>query len=269
MFVERSVACCFFAAVVAAGSPLSAQTRITPSTPAPDTSTGRSAPLAEAVAPAFSRLFTQTASDFKRVPTRNNLTWLGAAATAAAVAGPAVDPASSEEFSELTGLRGSMRAGAIIGSAPAQFGSALLTYGIGRATGNARAAQVGADLFRAQAIAQSLSYGLKWSARRTRPDGTSFSFPSGHTAVSFASATVLQRDLGWKVGIPAYAVAAYVAASRVHEKRHFVSDVAFGAVLGIIAGRTVTVGRGDARFAVGPMAAPGGGGVAFTWVGQR
>ena len=64
-------------------------------------------------------------------------------------------------------------------------------------------------------------------------------------------------------------VAAYVAASRVHEKRHFVSDVSFGAVLGIVAGRTVTVGRGDARFAVGPMATPGGGGVAFTWLGHR
>ena len=95
------------------------------------------------------------------------------------------------------------------------------------------------------------------------------SFPSGHAAVTFASATVLQRHFGWKVGIPAYAVASYVAASRVQMKRHYLSDVAFGAALGIVAGRTLTIGRGDARFAVEPMAAPGGGGIGFTWVGKR
>ena len=33
-------------------------------------------------------------------------------------------------------------------------------------------------------------------------------------------------------------------------KRHYLSDVAFGAAIGIMAGRTVTIGRGEARFAV-------------------
>jgi membrane-associated phospholipid phosphatase len=269
MTFARPVACCLVAAGLATGSPLAAQTQ-SPASPSPAPTTSQVRPLDTVPAPAFSRLLSETAADFKRVPTRQNLTWLGLAAAAAAVAGPSVDPAGSEEFSELKVPGGSMTPGTVIGSAPAQFGSALITYGIGRATGNARAAQVGADLFRAQAIAQSLSYGLKWSIRRTRPDGSSFSFPSGHTAVSFASATVLQRHLGWKAGVPAYAVASYVAASRVHGRRHFVSDVAFGAILGIVAGRTVTVGRGDARFAVAPIAAPGGGGgVAFTWLGHR
>jgi membrane-associated phospholipid phosphatase len=87
--------------------------------------------------------------------------------------------------------------------------------------------------------------------------------------VTFASATVLQRNFGWKVGVPAYGVATYVAASRIQDKRHFLSDVAFGAAIGIAAGRTVTVGRGDGRFALAPMAAPGGGGVSFSWVGNR
>ncbi len=41
------------------------------------------------------------------------------------------------------------------------------------------------------------------------------------------------------------------------------------ATLGIIAGRTVTVGRGEARFALAPMAAPGGAGVTFNWLGSR
>ena len=38
--------------------------------------------------------------------------------------------------------------------------------------------------------------------------------PSGHAASAFTAATVLQRHYGLKTGIPAYAVAAYVAASR-------------------------------------------------------
>ena len=77
------------------------------------------------------------------------------------------------------------------------------------------------------------------------------------------------RDLGWKVGLPAFGVATYVAASRIQEKRHFLSDVAFGAAIGIVAGRTVTIGRGETRFAVAPMATPGGGGVSFTWLERR
>lgn len=105
--------------------------------------------------------------------------------------------------------------------------------------------------------------------QRTRPDGTQYSFPSGHAATTFATATVLQRHLGWKAGVPAYAFATYVAASRVQVKRHYLSDVTMGAAIGIIAGRSVTLGRGDARFALSPSAVPGGGGVNFTWLGRQ
>ena len=41
-------------------------------------------------------------------------------------------------------------------------------------------------------------------------------------------------------------------------------DVAFGAAVGILAGRTVTIGRGSTRLSLAPMAAPGGGGITFT-----
>jgi membrane-associated phospholipid phosphatase len=60
-----------------------------------------------------------------------------------------------------------------------------------------------------------------------------------------------------------------VAASRIQTQRHYLSDVAFGAAIGIVAGRTVTIGHGNARFAVSPAAAPGGAGVNFTWVGRQ
>jgi len=94
--------------------------------------------------------------------------------------------------------------------------------------------------------------------------------PSGHTTVAFASATVLQRHFGWKVGVPAYAVATYVAASRVEQKHHYLSDVAFGAALGIAAGRTVPMGHGHGLM-VTPIVSPDGtgAGAGFTWVPRK
>jgi membrane-associated phospholipid phosphatase len=109
-----------------------------------------------------------------------------------------------------------------------------------------------------------LTQGLKVIVQRPRPDGSGFSFPSGHASATFATATVLHQRLGWKVGIPAYAVAAGVAASRLQENQHYASDVIFGAAIGIAAGRAVTIGRGPARFALAPTAVHGGAGVTFT-----
>ena len=72
----------------------------------------------------------------------------------------------------------------VIGGARAQMAGTLATYAIGRATGHGKVASVGGDLIRAQALAQAMTAGIKLSARRHRPDGGEFSFPSGHTSVS-------------------------------------------------------------------------------------
>jgi len=128
---------------------------------------------------------------------------------------------------------------------------------------------LGSELIRAQVMAQLTTTAVKQIVRRDRPEGGGFSFPSGHTAVTFASATVLQQHFGWKVGIPSFAVASYVAASRVQMQRHYLSDVAFGAALGIVAGRTVTIGSGRNKFQLAPTAVPGGGGISAVWLGQR
>ena len=79
----------------------------------------------------------------------------------------------------------------------------------------------------------------------------------------FASAAVLDGHFGWKVAVPAYAMASWVAASRLHSDRHYLSDVIAGATIGILAGRSVTLGRGPARFSVSPMATRGGIGMSF------
>ena len=218
--------------------------------------------------PAFAQLFEDTLKDFRRLPSRDTLTWLGIGAAAAALTHMADQPVT-ERLSNSKFFEETFEAGQFLGGASFQHGSALATYIIGRAMHKPRVASVGAYLLQAQLIAQGLTEAVKKGVGRRRPDGTGYSFPSGHASVTFATATVLQRDLGWKVGIPAYGLAAYVAASRVQVKRHFLSDVAFGAVIGIISGRVVTVGRGDRRFAVSPMALPGGGGVSFAWVGSQ
>jgi membrane-associated phospholipid phosphatase len=85
----------------------------------------------------------------------------------------------------------------------------------------------------AYASAMAVVYVLKPTINRTRPDGGSQSFPSGHAASAFVGASFLQRRYGWRLGIPAYALAAFVGYSRVHADRHYPSDVYAGAAIGI------------------------------------
>ena len=214
-------------------------------------------------------LVKSTMGDFTRFPSTETAKILTLGATGALLSRMSADPGATRFMTQGRTLEHVFEPGETIGGAKLQLASALATYGIGRFSGSSTVTALGADLIRAQILTQTLTAGLKMSARRTRPDGTQFSFPSGHSSVSFASATVIQRHFGLKAGIPAYAMATYVAASRVQERRHFVSDVAFGAALGITAGRTVTIGRGRASFALSPAVVPGGGGVSFNWQGQR
>jgi membrane-associated phospholipid phosphatase len=239
---------------------------VAPPTAAPGRSFG--APPAEDFTPSLGRIFADTLTDFRRLPSLDSAIILSMGGLTA-LAGHPHDTRVSRSFSGSTSMRGPFSAGDTIGAATTQLAGAFATYSIGRMTGNPHVATIGADLVRAQLVSQTMTQVLKLGAQRTRPDGTSLSFPSGHTASAFATAAVLQRHLGWKAGIPAYAVAGYVAASRVQVQRHYLSDVAFGAAIGMIAGRTVTIGRGTARFEVSPAAAPGGAGVNFTWVGRK
>jgi membrane-associated phospholipid phosphatase len=82
---------------------------------------------------------------------------------------------------------------------------------------------------------------LKYSVKRERPDGSdSLSFPSGHTSTAFSLATVAEQHYGWKVGVPAYALASCIGLTRIEQDRHHLSDVVAGATIGVIVGRTVT-----------------------------
>ena len=51
-------------------------------------------------------------------------------------------------------------------------------------------------------------------------------------------------------------LAAYVAASRVHDNRHYLSDVIFGSAMGIAGQRTVTLHAGRYGLSLAPSAGP-------------
>jgi len=214
--------------------------------------------------PSFVQLFTGTVRDFKKLPTLDNLGWL-AAGGVLSLATHEADARSTRLLAGNDGLREPFKAGAVLGGTPFELGAAFAAYGAGRVFKHDRLALVGADLVRAELMAEALAIGVKQTARRDRPSGSGFSFPSGHTTATFAAATVLQRHFGWKLGIPAYAVASYVGASRIQNRRHYLSDVTFGAALGIIAGRTTTLGR-QRTFAINPVVTPDTTGVLVRWL---
>lgn len=74
---------------------------------------------------------------------------------------------------------------------------------------------------------------LKFTVRELRPDHSNYhSFPSMHSTIAFGTAAFLQRRYGWKFGVPAYALATYVAVGRVLAKKHHWWDCVVGAAIG-------------------------------------
>jgi membrane-associated phospholipid phosphatase len=127
-----------------------------------------------------------------------------------------------------------------------------------------KVAHLGFDLLRAQILTQTFTYGIKVAAQRDRPDGSCCSFPSGHASTTFATAAVLERHLGVRAAWPTMFLASYVAASRLYDNRHFLSDVVFGAALGTACGWTVVGRHGRSQYALVPS--PVKGGIAVTLV---
>ena len=65
------------------------------------------------------------------------------------------------------------------------------------------------------------------------PRSSTHSFPSGHTATSFACATVLSFYVP-RLRVPFFVLAALIGLSRVYNAMHYPSDVLAGAVLGVL-----------------------------------
>lgn len=122
--------------------------------------------------------------------------------------------------------------------------------------------RAGGRLVASLALAGAWTITLKTILGRSRPSAGAGAFqfapfsenqalPSGHTAVAFALATDLADELdnGWaRVGL--YTLASGTALSRINDDRHWLSDVALGALVGITSAKLV---RGRWRaFSISP-----------------
>jgi hypothetical protein len=81
-------------------------------------------------------------------------------------------------------------------------------------------------------------YALKNITKIERPDKSNFySFPSGHTATAFAGAEFLwqeYKDVSIWYGISGYVVATGTGFFRMYNNKHWLTDVAMGAGIGIL-----------------------------------
>jgi membrane-associated phospholipid phosphatase len=106
------------------------------------------------------------------------------------------------------------------------------------------------------ALAEGITKGIKYLVGRTRPFGnmgtfhfdplripppsSSLSFPSGHATTAFAlSSVIAEQYRNIYLTFALYGWATVVALARVNNNAHFVSDVLWGAVIGISVGRTI------------------------------
>jgi membrane-associated phospholipid phosphatase len=134
-------------------------------------------------------------------------------------------------------------------------GVGVVTAGVlagGLISHNDKVTHAGLRLAFSAALAGGVVEGMKFGLGRERPSlNTSAldfdpghldtSFPSGHTALAFAMAASLSDDIHrtWAtVGL--YGLATGVAASRVYQQQHWVSDVLGGAALGITSAKLVS-----------------------------
>jgi membrane-associated phospholipid phosphatase len=199
------------------------------------------------------RFVRDVAGDYVHFVSPTNVLWLGIGGGAALALHP-VDDVVQERATQPDAI--TLPGGTLYGSQKVQVPAALVWWIVGHAVGSERGADAGRDLLRAQISVASWTYAIKFAVGRTRPNGDPHSFPSGHASTSFATAMVLQEHYGWKLGVPAFAAAIYTGASRISDNQHWLTDVAFGAVVGMVSGRTATLHLHGTRVAIAPIVGP-------------
>ena len=250
----RSIAATFFVLTVFASPAWAQADKPKPEQPRPHAHTG------------WGTLLKDSAGDFVAFPRRKSTWVLVGIGGAAALA---THPADHYVQSHIVGNDAAENffvLGKWVGSAEVQVGTSVGLWAIGRyvvapakdeSTTN-KYSEIGFDLMRAQILSQALVHGIKYTVRRDRPTGECCAFPSGHATTAFAAASVLERHLGYRASWPALVGATYVAASRLVDNRHFLSDVMFGAGLGMASGWTVVGTRGRSHYALQPVPVRGG-----------
>ncbi|AZA89795.1 MULTISPECIES: phosphatase PAP2 family protein [Chryseobacterium group] len=121
-----------------------------------------------------------------------------------------------------------------------QFAPAALVYGLnafgveGKHNFRDRSIIYGTSML----ITSAFVVPLKHMVKEERPDqSNNLSFPSGHTAIAFASAQFMFReykDTNFWLGISGYSIAVFTGVYRMLNDKHWVGDVVGGAGFGIL-----------------------------------
>jgi membrane-associated phospholipid phosphatase len=202
-------------------------------------------------------------TNFKYLPSTENLLWAGAGGGLALAVHP-FDDDVNRAMVDSSAAKDFFKPGAVLGELYTLLPTAAAVYAVGRIKDQPKVSHLGMDLIEALVMSETLTAALKYTTMRERPDGSGMnSFPSGHAADTFAFATALERHLNWRYSVPAYLFASYVAMSRLPANRHWPSDVVFGSAVGIIAGRTVTSNESQRPFPVAITMIPGGAAVIY------
>lgn len=128
------------------------------------------------------------------------------------------------------------------------LGSSAAAWMIGCATHHSYAAESGFKALEAAGVALGVDLGLKAAFNRQYPYTTKSSgefweggksFPSGHSATSFALASAMAHRYphNWWIKWGSYALATTVSVSRFPAKKHFPSDILVGAPIGFFIGK--------------------------------
>ena len=128
--------------------------------------------------------------------------------------------------------------GNIYGDQLVQVPLALTVWSYGHFRDDEAVACMGYDLVRAHSLNYAVTGAMKMAIDRTRPNGESYSFPSGHSSAVFATAGVVSRHYGPRVTGLAVGFGMLTCLGRMEDLKHYASDVAAGATLGWIIGRT-------------------------------
>ncbi len=121
-----------------------------------------------------------------------------------------------------------------------QFAPAALVYGLnafgveGKHNLRDRSIIYGTSLL----ITTAITVPLKHAVKEERPDqSNSLSFPSGHTAIAFASAQFMYheyKDTNFLLAVSGYSLAVFTGVYRMLNNKHWFGDVIGGAGFGIL-----------------------------------
>jgi len=202
--------------------------------------------------------------DLRALLTPENAGWVALSLGAAALAHPFDDELTGSvdhDFAEPVLEFGNWYAGT-----KHSLGGAIALRSLAHFSNSPELTGISSQLLRALLLSNGLVAPFKIGVGRERPDGSNhFSFPSGHSANSFAMAAVLARRYGKMVGVPVYALSAFVPIARIHDRHHYFSDVVAGAALGSIAGWVVMRESAVRQWAISPALVRGHWGARVHW----